>query len=68
MVASRAETKKVPRVHGYVKFFDLFPSPTSSRGGPKARDVAKVVKSRWMNVAERELLKLVEWCSLDGYA
>jgi len=68
MVASWAETKKVPRVHGYVEFLDLFPSPTCRGGGSEARYVTKVVEAGRMNLAKRELLKLVEWCSLDGYA
>jgi len=68
MVASGAEAKEVPGVHGYVELLDLFPSPTSRGCSSEARNVAKIVKSGWMDLAERKLLKLVKWCSLDSYA
>ena len=52
MVPSRAEAKEVPGVHGNVELFDLFPSSTSRGRSPKARQVTKVVKPRWMDVTE----------------
>jgi hypothetical protein len=68
MVTSGTEAKEVPRVHGDVEFLDLFPTAASGGCGPKPRHVAKVVKPRRMNMAERELLKLQKRCSFDCYA
>jgi hypothetical protein len=68
MIAPGTETKEIPGVHGDMELLDLFPPSTSRGCGPKARKVTKVVKSRWVDVAERKLLKLKKRCSFNGYA
>jgi hypothetical protein len=67
MITSGAETKEIPGVHGDVELLDLLPPSTSRGCGPKARKVTKVMKSRWMDVTERKLLKLKKRRSFNGY-
>jgi hypothetical protein len=60
MVEPRHGAEEVPGVHRYIELLDLLPPSSCGWCAAKARRVAQVVKPRWMNVTERELLEAIE--------